>query len=113
MEQLIKCLREAERVTVLTGAGVSAASGVPTFRGASGMWKNYRAQDLATPEAFARDPRTVWEWYDWRRQVVAQAAPNDAHKVLARWESRFPTFTLVTQNVDGLHERAGSTHVIR
>jgi NAD-dependent deacetylase len=113
VQRLIEQLRAATRVTVVTGAGVSAASGVPTFRGAGGLWKHYRAEDLATPEAFARDPATVWEWYDWRRQLIAKAEPNDAHRVLARWESRFPTFTLITQNVDGLHERAGSTRIIR
>jgi len=113
MDRLIEKLRAARRVTVLTGAGVSAASGVPTFRGAGGMWKQFRVEQLATPEAFARDPRTVWEWYDWRRQLIAEAEPNGAHHVLARWETRFPEFTLVTQNVDGLHERAGSTHIVR
>ena len=113
MQTLIERLREAKRVTVLTGAGVSAASGVPTFRGAAGMWKQFRPEELATPAAFARDPQTVWEWYDWRRQLIAQAAPNDAHRVLAKWETRFRAFTLVTQNVDGLHERAGSTRLLR
>lgn len=110
---LIERLRAARRVTVLTGAGVSAASGVPTFRGAGGLWKQFRVEQLATPEAFERDPEAVWEWYDWRRQAIAACAPNAAHEVLARWESRFPDFTLVTQNVDGLHERAGSTRIIR
>ncbi|HEX6323577.1 MAG TPA: NAD-dependent deacylase [Vicinamibacterales bacterium] len=113
MDLLIEKLRAARRVTVLTGAGVSAASGVPTFRGASGMWKQFRVEQLATPEAFARDPASVWEWYDWRRRLIAEAEPNDAHRVLARWEARFPDFTLVTQNVDGLHERAGSTRIVR
>lgn len=113
MDQLIERLRAARRVTVLTGAGVSAASGMPTFRGASGMWKQFRPEQLATPEAFARDPKTVWEWYDWRRQLIAKVQPNGAHHVLARWQTRFPRFTLVTQNVDGLHERAGSKDVIR
>ena len=99
------------RVTVLTGAGVSAASGVPTFRGPDGLWRRHRPEDLATPAAFARDPRLVWEWYDWRRQRIAACAPNDAHHVLARWAAR-PGFTLVTQNVDGLHERAGAADVL-
>lgn len=111
--ELTNRLRGAKRVTVLTGAGVSAASGVPTFRGKDGMWKQFKPEQLATPEAFARDPRTVWEWYDWRRQLIAKAEPNDAHRVLVRWESRFPSFTLVTQNVDGLHERAGSRKLLR
>jgi NAD-dependent deacetylase len=77
------------------------------------MWKQFRAEALATPEAFARDPLTVWEWYDWRRRLIAEAEPNPAHHVLARWERRFPAFTLVTQNVDGLHERAGSPRIVR
>jgi NAD-dependent deacetylase len=105
-------LRIASRVTILTGAGVSAASGVPTFRGAGGLWRTFRAEDLATPEAFHRDPELVWEWYDWRRARVAACSPNAAHDVLARWNER-PGVTLVTQNVDGLHERAGAANVIR
>src|SRR5215207_2751962 len=105
-------IRQATRLTILTGAGVSAASGVPTFRGEDGLWRQYRAEDLATPDAFARDPRLVWEWYDWRRGVIAACRPNAAHEVLARWSER-PGFTLVTQNVDGLHERAGTRGVIR
>jgi len=103
----------ARHVTVLTGAGVSAASGVPTFRGAGGLWRQFRAEDLATPSAFARDPALVWEWYDWRRSLIAACAPNRAHEVLAAWSTRRPGFTLLTQNVDGLHERAGTAHVTR
>jgi NAD-dependent deacetylase len=106
-------VRGAKRVTVLTGAGVSAASGVPTFRGAGGLWHSHRPEDLATPEAFARDARLVWEWYDWRRQRIAACAPNAAHEVLAAWTTSGRDVTLVTQNVDGLHERAGATGVIR
>ncbi|HTO77438.1 MAG TPA: NAD-dependent deacylase [Thermoanaerobaculia bacterium] len=106
-------LRTACRVTVLTGAGVSAASGIPTFRGPGGLWRDFRPEELATPEAFARDPATVWEWYAWRRELVARARPNRAHEVLAEWSRRFPRFTLVTQNVDGLHERAGTENVVR
>lgn len=106
-------LRSARRVTVLTGAGVSAASGIPTFRGAGGLWRQFRAEDLATASAFARDPRLVWEWYDWRRAAVARAEPNRAHHVIAGWSRRFEAFHLVTQNVDGLHERAGTEHVTR
>ncbi len=115
MDRLAEAARRvasASRLTVLTGAGVSAASGVPTFRGTGGLWRSYRPEDLATPDAFRRNPRLVWEWYDWRRQVIARCQPNAAHAVLARW-SRRPGFTLVTQNVDGLHERAGTRHVIR
>ena len=112
-DRLVRLLTPGARITVMTGAGVSAASGVPTFRGSSGLWKNFRAEDLATPEAFARDPRTVWEWYDWRRQLIARCVPNAAHEVLAAWSRRFPAFTLITQNVDGLHERAGAEPVLR
>lgn len=98
---------------MLTGAGVSAASGVPTFRGADGLWKTFKPESLATPQAFARDPRLVWEWYDWRRQTIAACEPNAAHRVLAAWSRRFPNFKLITQNVDGLHEAAGTRDAIR
>lgn len=101
------------RITVLTGAGVSAASGVPTFRGPGGLWKNYRPEQLATAEAFRRDPRLVWEWYNWRREIVSKCEPNAAHHVLAAWSRRYPGFRLITQNVDGLHERAGTEDVVR
>lgn len=106
-------LRRASRVTVATGAGVSAASGVPTFRGADGLWNDFRPEDLATREAFASNPRLVWEWYEWRRRRIAGCAPNRAHHVIAAWSRRYPRFTLVTQNVDGLHERAGTENVVR
>jgi len=106
-------LTRETRITVLTGAGVSAASGVPTFRGPGGLWRNFRPEELATPQAFARDPRLVWEWYDWRRGLIAACRPNRAHDVLAEWSRRFPRFTLVTQNVDGLHEAAGTKDVVR
>ena len=111
-EELIYRLRNARSIVALTGAGVSAASGIPTFRSDDGLWRNFRAEDLATPEAFAHDPRTVWEWYDWRRAQIASAKPNAAHQVLAKWSQR-PGFVLITQNVDGLHERAGTANVIR
>jgi NAD-dependent deacetylase len=112
-EDLIPRLSRATRVTVITGAGVSAASGVPTFRGDDGLWSNFRVEELATPEAFARDPELVWKWYAWRRELVAACRPNRAHEVLAAWSRRFPQFTLITQNVDGLHERAGTRNVVR
>lgn len=99
-------VRDAQRLVVLTGAGISAESGVPTFRGAGGLWKEYRAEDLATPEAFARDPRLVWEWYGWRRWVVLACAPNAAHEALARASATRADFRIVTQNVDGLHTAA-------
>jgi len=101
------------RVLVLTGAGVSAESGVPTFRDAqTGLWARFRPEELATAAPFRRDPKLVWDWYEWRRGLVAQAAPNAGHRALARLEGLVPGFTLVTQNVDGLHTRAGSRRVI-
>jgi NAD-dependent deacetylase len=106
-------LAKARRVVALTGAGVSAESGIPVFRGAGGLWQQHRPEDLATPEAFARNPRLVWEWYDWRRARVAEAAPNPAHLALVTLERSLPDFTLVTQNVDGLHDRAGSRQVLK
>jgi NAD-dependent deacetylase len=105
-------LEKAEAVTVLTGAGVSADSGVPTFRGESGLWRNFRAEDLATPVAFERNPRLVWEWYNWRREKIAGCSPNPAHAALASMENLIPGFTLITQNVDGLHRSAGSRKLI-
>jgi NAD-dependent deacetylase len=108
---LAEKLRGARRVVALTGAGVSAESGVPTFRGADGLWRNHRPEDLATPRAFARDPRLVWEWYDWRRQKVAACAPNEGHRALAEMAKRGFALDLVTQNVDGLHRIAGSRPV--
>jgi NAD-dependent deacetylase len=112
-EKLVLGISAARRVTVLTGAGVSAESGVPTFRDAqAGLWVKYNPEDLATPGAFRRNPRLVWEWYAWRRQLVAKAKPNPAHLALAEMEMLFPQFQLITQNVDGLHQRAGSRNVI-
>ena len=105
-------IRGARRLTILTGAGVSAASGVPTFRGQDGLWRQYRAADLATPEAFARDPRLVWEWYAWRRELIAACRPNAAHDVIAAW-SRNPGCRVVTQNVDDLHLQAGTRELVR
>ncbi len=98
----------ARRVVAFTGAGVSAESGLATFRGKGGLWESRRPEELATPEAFARDPELVWRWYAWRHGQVAAAVPNPAHRALASWETLFPSFSLVTQNVDGLHRRAGS-----
>lgn len=105
-------LRGAQRIAVLTGAGISAESGVPTFRGEHGLWRQFRAEELATPEAFARDPKLVWEWYDWRRGLIAKVEPNSGHQTLAKWETIFTKFSLITQNVDGLHRRAGSRNVL-
>jgi NAD-dependent deacetylase len=113
MHAVRKWLLEASSVAVLTGAGVSAESGVPTFRDADGLWNQYRVQDLATPAAFARDPKLVWDWYNWRRSVLAEVQPNPGHYALAELEKRIPAFTLITQNVDGLHKLAGNQNVLR
>ena len=113
MQAVREWLEKAQSVAVLTAAGVSAESGVPTFRGTGGLWKQHRAQSLATPDAFARDPKLVWEWYDWRRSVLAGLRPNPGHYALAELERRSRKFSLITQNVDGLHERAGSQRVLR
>lgn len=110
---LIARLASARRFAVLTGAGVSQESGVPTFREArTGLWAKFQPEELATPEGFLRQPRLVWEWYAWRRQLVAAAQPNPAHLALAQLEQQAPQFQLITQNVDGLHQRAGSRKVI-
>ncbi|MDW8293595.1 MAG: NAD-dependent deacylase [Anaerolineae bacterium] len=109
----MSALRSAQFVVALTGAGVSAESGVPTFRQAqTGLWAQFDPAELATPEAFARNPDRVWAWYAWRRSLVEQAEPNPAHRALAELARRLPRFTLITQNVDGLHQRAGSAEVI-
>lgn len=112
-ERLLEQLRAARRVAVLTGAGISAESGIPTFRQAqTGLWARYDPQQLATPEAFQRDPHLVWNWYTWRRQLISQANPNPGHISLVELENRIPDFTLITQNVDGLHQLAGSRSII-
>ncbi len=100
------------RVVVLTGAGISAESGIPTFRGKDGLWNRYDPHELATPEAFNRNPRLVWEWYDWRRQLIAKAQPNEGHRILAQMEKELGDVWIITQNVDGLHQKAGSEKVI-
>ncbi len=105
-------LRRSQHVVALTGAGISAESGLPTFRGRDGWWRKLDPSTLATPEAFFRDPRLVWEWYEHRRQRALATQPNDAHRALAAIEARVPSFELVTQNVDGLHQRAGSARVL-
>lgn len=110
---LLAAVAQASHIVVLTGAGISAESGIPTFREAqTGLWAKYDPQELATPQAFRRNPRLVWEWYAWRRQLVSQAKPNAGHKILAQWQARAEHFTLITQNVDSLHQQAGSQNVI-
>ena len=106
LERARGLLATAERLLVLTGAGVSAESGVPTFRGPDGLWRHHRPEELATPEAFAKDPRLVWEWYGWRRERVGACVPNPAHRTIARLVREREGARVVTQNVDGLHERA-------
>lgn len=113
MEQARRWIAEAHSIVVLTGAGVSAESGIPTFRGPGGLWRERKPEQLASPEGFAKDPRLVWEWYDWRRTVIKDVQPNPAHFAIAELERRAPRFSLVTQNVDGLHDRAGSRNVLK
>jgi len=105
-------LATVERLVAITGAGISMESGIPTFRGPEGLWRSFRPEELATPQAFQRDPRLVWEWYDWRRQKIAPARPNPGHEALVRLEALVPDFTLITQNVDGLHRLAGSRNLL-
>ena len=114
VDRAAKLLGAKQHICILTGAGISAESGIPTFRDKqTGLWENYGAEDLATPEAFTRDPKLVWSWYQWRRQVVADKKPNPAHEALAQWQyysqSTGQHLTLITQNVDDLHEQTGST----
>ncbi len=113
MERIRASLESASSIAALTGAGISAESGIPTFRGPGGLWRSFRPEDLAAPEAFTRDPKLVWEWYDWRRGLIAAAQPNAAHRALAELDRRTKNFTLITQNVDGLHDRAGSRRVLK
>jgi NAD-dependent deacetylase len=112
IDELKKVLMKTESVAVLTGAGISAESGVPTFRGADGLWRKYKVTELATPEAFAENPELVWEFYNWRRELISGVACNPAHKALAELEKKVPHFTLITQNIDGLHLKAESRNLI-
>ena len=105
-------VRSAERVVVFSGAGVSRESGLDTFRGAGGLWERMRPEELATPQAFQADPEKVWRWYAWRYRRLAEALPNPAHHAIARLETVFPSSVVVTQNVDGLHRRAGSRNLL-
>ncbi|HEX3670142.1 MAG TPA: NAD-dependent deacylase [Candidatus Cybelea sp.] len=112
MEALIAALKNASSLLVLTGSGISAESGLPTFRGVNGLWRTHRVEELASPDGFARDPRLVWTWYNERKAAHARAEPNAGHVALARLEERVADFTLATQNVDSLHQRAGSRNVL-
>jgi NAD-dependent deacetylase len=113
IEQAREWLTASPAVAILTGAGISAESGVPTFRSDGGLWRDYKPEQLATPEAFERDPKLVWEWYNWRREIIAKAAPNPAHRALVRLEKIKSRFTLITQNVDGLHDLAGNGKILK
>lgn len=112
LEEARQLIARSQAMVALTGAGISAESGVPTFRGKEGLWKNYSPEELATPQAFARNPLLVWEWYQWRRGLIAKVKVNAGHLALAQLERMVPDFTLVTQNVDGLHGLAGSKQVL-
>lgn len=109
---IVESIRNARSVSVLTGAGISAESGIPTFRGTGGAWEKYDYRRLATPEGFRDDPRLVWEWYQMRQLEIKKATPNPAHETIAEMEGHYPSFHVLTQNIDGMHERAGSRNVI-
>lgn len=108
IDQLAQTIAKCSRCAVLTGAGISAESGVPTFRGKDGLWGKFKPEELATVEAFMSNSKMVWEWYNWRRELMGKVKPNPGHLALAELESLIPTFCLITQNVDGLHQQAGS-----
>ncbi len=110
-EQLISRMKSAERVAVLTGAGVSAESGVPTFRGDDGIWKKFKSEELASFDAFMRNPDLVWEWYKHRKEIHRTVQPNPGHFALAAMEDRYKEFSITTQNIDNLHRRAGSKNI--
>jgi len=110
-ETLLEALTRARHVVAFTGAGISAESGVPTFRGPEGIWSKFKPEELASMDAFVRNPALVWEWYTHRKTIIAAVQPNQGHIALARMERLFPRFTLITQNIDNLHRRAGSTYV--
>ena len=112
IKRVAQTIKASSKVAVLTGAGISQESGVPTFRGKDGLWRTFRAEQLATPQAFERDPVVVWEWYDWRRGLIKPLEPNPGHDALVELEEKVRAFTLITQNVDGLHRAAGSKNPI-
>lgn len=112
IERVAEIMANCHRCAVLTGAGISAESGVPTFRGKEGLWGKFRPEELASMDAFIASPKIVWEWYNWRRKLMADVKPNAGHTALVELESLFDSFTLITQNVDNLHRQAGSEHVL-
>ena len=105
-------IKQAKYLVCLTGSGISAESGIPTFRGKDGLWKKYKAEELATYEAFINNPELVWDWYRWRMNIIKKAHPNKGHLTLAKWEEKGLLKTIITQNVDGLHQRAGNSSII-
>jgi NAD-dependent deacetylase len=112
LDKVAALMTTCSRAAVLTGAGISAESGVPTFRGSEGLWGKFRPEELATMDAFLANPKIVWEWYNWRRDLIAKVRPNPGHYAIAEMAGLFDDFTLITQNVDGLHRRAGSSRVL-
>lgn len=109
---LLEKLKDKKYLVVLTGAGVSAESGIPTFRGTDGLWKEFKSEELATPQAFSQNPELVWKWYEHRREIIKKAEPNPAHLAIARLEELFPEFMLITQNIDNLHRKAGNKKIV-
>lgn len=112
-EEALERIGRCRRVCVFTGAGVSAESGIPTFRDSGGLWENYRLEDLVTPEAFDREPIAVWRWHAWLQGLCFDAQPNTAHEVLAKLDAKYPDYLLITQNIDDLHERAGTRRMVK
>jgi NAD-dependent deacetylase len=112
VHEIVKAMKSCRSCVVLTGAGISAESGVPTFRGQEGLWGKFKPEELATMSAFMSNSRLVWEWYNWRRKVIGEVTPNPGHYALRDLEQRFERFTLITQNVDGLHRAAGSENIL-
>ena len=112
LQEVAQLIKKSKRGVVLTGAGISAESGVPTFRGQDGLWKQYRPEELATLNAFLADPGLVWEWYNWRRELINKVKPNPGHYALCEFQNWFEDFTLITQNVDGLHRQAGLEDIL-
>lgn len=112
IEELKERLKLCKKLVIFTGAGISKESGIPTFRDADGLWKNFRIEELATPEAFEADPVRVWEWYLWRKEKIGECQPNSCHLLISKWEKEFENFNLITQNIDGLHRKAGNKKIL-
>lgn len=112
IKELKDRLEKCKNLVIFTGAGISKESGIPTFRDADGLWKNFRIEELATPEAFNRDPKKVWEWYLWRKKKIGECNPNSCHLLVSKWEKEFENFWLLTQNIDGLHRKAGNKKIL-